>query len=208
VEISNQITGSAVAASVMTSGLIVVAQLSTVPLLATAARTIWTLAKDGAFPFAKFVAHVDEKRGIPTNAIYTSAIFLALLGLLNIGSTTAFNAFLSLAIIGLYISYLSPVVVILWRRIRHPEILLHGPFKLGKLGIPINVLAILYTIFASIFLLCPPYRPVTPLNFNYAPALMGGVLILSGSVWIFKGRREYTGPLIDATAQTASVRPA
>jgi amino acid transporter len=127
-----------------------------------------------------------------------------LIGLLNIGSTTAFNAIVSLGTVALYISYLMPIVLIFYRRIARSSSLLYGPFRLGKLGIAINLVSIVYTVYVSIFLLFPPYQPVTAQNMNYAPVVLGGVLILSAVWWFIKGKNEFIGPVMD----TIEGRPA
>jgi len=137
------ITGSLSAATAMSTAVVLMATLATIPLVVSAARTLWALARDNAFPFARFLSRVDEKRGIPTLAIITTTLFLALLGLLNIAATTAFNAILSLFVVGLYLSYLLPVLAILWRRISRPQTLVYGPFKLGRFGTFLNIVSAL-----------------------------------------------------------------
>lgn len=204
IQIFYTITGSLAGASAMTTAIIVMATLATIPLVTSAARTLWAFARDSGLPFSRILSHVDAKRGIPTIAVLTTTFFLALLGLLNIASTTAFNAILSLAVVGLYISYLLPTVLILWRRLAKPETLPYGPFKLGRLGVPINIIAIIYTVFACVFLLFPPYQPITPQNFNYASVVLGGVLLLSALYWFWKGRKVYNGPAVEILGRSIS----
>lgn len=165
----------------------------------------WELTNPG-IPFSDALSKVDGSRQIPTRAVLFSTVFLALLGLLNIASTTAFNAILSLSVVGLYVSYLIPVILMLYTRIKRPEHLRYGPWKLGKLGIPVNIIAIGFTAFTSVIMVFPPYQPVTALNMNYASPVLGGVLILSLCYWMFKGRKHYAGPVyeIHSTPMTSS----
>lgn len=204
IQIFYTITGSRGAATAMSTAVVLMATLATIPLVASAARTLWALARDRAFPFACFLSRVDEKRGIPTSAVAVTILFLALLGLLNIAATTAFNAILSLAVVGLYLSYMLPVAAILWRRISKPETLMYGPFKLGKFGVFLNITSILYTVFCCVFLLFPPYRPVTAQNFNYASVVLAGVFALSVIYWFLGGRKVYTGPAIEILGRSVS----
>jgi amino acid transporter len=148
-------------------------------------------------PFARHLSKVEKKRSIPTTSILATTFFLALLGLINIGSTSAFNAILSLATVGLQISYLMPIILLLWRRARSPSTLLYGPFQLGKAGFSINIVAVLYLTFTCIFLLFPPYQPVTPQNMNYASLVLGVVLVFSIFYWIWRGGKRYSGPIIE-----------
>lgn len=197
IQIFYTITGSLGAATAMSTAIILMATLATIPLVASAARTLWALARDRAFPLARFLSRVDQERGMPTWAVVATIFFLALLGLLNIAATTAFNAILSLSVVGLYISYLLPVVAILWRRLCKPATLVYGPFKLGKFGIFFNIVAIFYTLFCCVFLLFPPYQPVTAENFNYAPVVLAAVFVLSAVYWFLRGNRVYVGPTVE-----------
>jgi choline transport protein len=197
IQVFVNVTGSNGAATAMSTAIVLMATLATIPLVASAARTLWSLARDNAFPFSRPISRVDERRGIPTIAIALTIFFLMLLGILNIAATTAFNAILSLSVVGLYLSYLLPIMAILWRRTSRPTTLPYGPFKLRKWGVALNVVSILYTVFCCIFLLFPPYRPVTAQNFNYAPVVLGGVLCLSAVYWFWRGRKMYTGPMVE-----------
>lgn len=158
------------------------------------ARLRWRLLKTAGLPFSDYIAKVDAKRGVPVRATVVTTVFLGLLGLLNIASTAAFTAILSLAVVGIYISYLLPVILMLYVRLRQPNKLQYGPWKLGRWGVPLNVVAILYTLFTSVIMLFPPYQPVTALNMNYASAILAGVLVLSGCFWMIKARKNYSGP--------------
>ena len=204
IEIFYQISRNKAAASAMTCALIVMAALATVPLVLTASRMLWSFAQDAGLPWSKTLSKVNEKHHVPLPAIAATSIFLVLIGLLNIGSTTAFNAIVSLGTVALYISYLMPIVLIFYRRIACPGSLPYGPFRLGRLGIGINLASIIYTVYVSIFLLFPPYQPVTAQNMNYAPVVLGGVLVLSAVWWFIGGKRDFVGPVLD----TIEGRPA
>ncbi|KAK7423257.1 hypothetical protein QQZ08_009153 [Neonectria magnoliae] len=210
IEIFYNITGSKQAASAMSSAVVVMATLSTIPLVTSAARVMWAFARDQGLPFSGFLSRVEEKRSIPTVAILVTTGFLMLLGLINIGSTTAFNAILSLAVVGLQISYLMPIVLVLWRRITSPETLTWGPWRLGKAGIAVNVVAAAYLTFTSIFALFPPYQPITPQNMNYASLVLGATLLFGLFYWPLRARKRYAGPLLETDGleeTSASVPP-
>lgn len=152
------------------------------------------------FPAASILSRIDDKRQIPTNAILLTTAFLALLGLINIGSTAAFNAIVSLAVLGLELSYLVPICFLLYRRLALPDSLTYGPWRMGRLGIFVNVLSITFLIFTCVFLPFPAYQPVTAQNMNYASVVFGAVCIFSGVYWFVRGRQEYQGPLVPLTS--------
>lgn len=155
-----------------------------------------------ALPWSRVVSRIDEKRNVPTVAILIITLLLMLLGLINIGSTTAFNAILSLAVVGLQTSYLMPICLVLWRRIAVPDTLAWGPWRLGKAGVVVNIVAILYLGFTCVFMLFPPYQPVTSANMNYAPVVLGGMLVLGGLYWFAFARKQYFGPLVETPETT------
>ncbi|KAF4433762.1 HNM1-Choline permease [Fusarium acutatum] len=183
IEIFLHMTGSVAAATTMTAMITVMACLSTVPLLTAAARIMWAFARDGGLPFAERIASVDKRRQIPTVSIVVVSFLLMLLSLINIGSTTAFNAILSLAVVSLQASYLLPIILLIWRRLFRPDTLRWGPWRLGKAGLPINIIAVIYLMYTCIFLLFPPYQPITPVNMNYAPVVLGGALVFGCIYW-------------------------
>lgn len=133
---------------------------------------------------------------IPIRAIVLVGLAAALLGLVNIGSTAAFHALTSLALIGHHTSYLLPIVLLTARRFHHKEIPF-GPWTLGKWGLSINVVAIMYSIILLVFMVFPPYQPLTPSNMNYAGPIFGFVLLMCFILWFVYGRRIYNGPVRD-----------
>jgi amino acid transporter len=75
--------------------------------LASVTRLTWAFARDNGLSFSKFFARVDPTYKIPLRALCLVATCIFALSFIQIGSTAAFNAILSLSTLGLYISYLS-----------------------------------------------------------------------------------------------------
>lgn len=107
-----------------------------------------------------------------------------------IGSSTAFNAIVSLQAMALCISYIPPINFLALRRIRGraPE---PGPFTMGRLGLPINLAALVYLVFVVIWMPFPHILPVTGLNMNYAGPVFGAVLLIALLDWFISGRRRF-----------------
>ena len=72
-----------------------------------------------------------------------------------------------------------------------------GPFKLGKFGVPITILAILYSVLGAFFSMWPTAMHPTWATMNYCVFVYGGVLIFSMLFWLVYGRKHYTGPVIE-----------
>src|SRR5271170_4669914 len=117
-----------------------------------------------------------------------------LLNLINLGSTTAFFAIISLNTLALYISYIIPMVFIVMAKLRGDHIP-YGPFRLGRWGLPINAFAIIYAIFIAIFLPFPPFLPVTAASMNYGGPVMGFVILFALADWFISGRKRFQVPV-------------
>ena len=130
---------------------------------------------------------------IPVRAITLVTLIAGLLGLVNLGSSTAFNALTSLSLIGHYTSYLLPITLLVLRRFGKKEIP-WGPWTLGRWGLPINLVSMAYSILLIVFMVFPPYQPVRAENMNYASVIFGAATIVSTVLWFVYGRKTYRGP--------------
>ncbi|KAJ5673813.1 amino acid permease [Penicillium macrosclerotiorum] len=113
----------------------------------------------------------------------------------------AFNAILSLSTLGLYISYLIPLILLVLKRFMAPQNIPQGTFSLGKFGLPMNLLATLFATYFVIFLPFPSTLPVTGENMNYAGPVLGFVMVFACGDWIFRGRHKWEGPTIASYAR-------
>ena len=122
-----------------------------------------------------------------------------LLSLINIGSSIAFTALVSLPMVALSISYFIPILLLLLRKLsgKHPQ---YGPFKLGRWGVPINIAALCFLLFIIVWIPFPPVRPVTAENMNYAGPICIGVICLALLDWFTTGRKRFKVPVGVAVA--------
>ena len=142
---------------------------------------------------------------IPIRAILFVTFIAAILGLINIGSTTAFHAIISLALIGHYSSYLLPTLLLVIRRFNKKEIPF-GPWSLEKWGLWVNFAAICYLVIIITFMVFPPYQPVTADNLNYAGPIFGLSLVVSFVFWFVYGRKLYHGP-VQEVIEEKNIKP-
>jgi choline transport protein len=128
------------------------------------------------------------------NSLILVTTIVGLLQLINIGSTTALYAILSLSTLALYISYVIPIIFFTLARFRGDHIP-YGPFRLGRWGMPLNLFSIVYGIFIIIWLPFPPYMPVTSLNMNYGGPVVGAVIIFALIDWFIWGKKRFSVPV-------------
>ena len=145
-----------------------------------------------------------------------SVIISILLSLINFGSTTAFNAMVSLTVSSLYFSYMIAAGLLLWRRTSggivslqsRDDLLVNipgtkmvwGPWHIpGMLGIVNNAFACLYMITIFIFSFWPPEYPVTAENMNYSIVVSGAIFAFSLTYYVAWARKEYVGPVVEVS---------
>lgn len=55
----------------------------------------------------------------------------------------------------------------------------------------------MWAILTTVLFVFPPAIPVTPANMNYCIVAFGVILLIAGGTWIFDGRKNYHGPVVD-----------
>jgi choline transport protein len=188
------------AANALVSGLIIITYCVVAASLASVGRITWAWARDGALP--KYFAHVDPRHKVPVRALWLPIAIVSLLSLLNVGSTaaTAFSAFTSLSSLGLYTSYIIAIAVLLHARLT--GVLGDGPaarvhyaeWRLPRnLAVPINVYALLWTAYITIYLPFPTTYAVTSTNMNYSLPIYAAVLLFATIAWFGWARKLWPG---------------
>lgn len=133
-------TGSSVGAFCLLIPLLVLGLICGIGCVTATSRCTWAFARDGAIPGSGWWKKVDERLGIPLNAMFLGMVIEVLLGLIYFGSSAAFNAFSGVGVIFLTLSYACPVTVSLLLRKRRD--VMQGHFNLGSLGIFCNIVCI------------------------------------------------------------------
>ncbi|KAK9461027.1 Hnm1p [Lipomyces oligophaga] len=157
-------------------------------LLTEGARSLYAFARDGAMPFSKYICKVDPNLQVPVVATLVAAFFQCAFIAIDFGSNVAFLTVMSIATVGLYVSYLLPIItVMLCRRDFKRGYYSMGPFW----GWTSNILGSLYLIFTTIFFFFPTGMPVTGSNMNYCIAAFGITGIFGIVSWVITGRKDY-----------------
>ncbi|KAH8883852.1 amino acid transporter [Thozetella sp. PMI_491] len=159
----------------------------------TNSRIYWALARDNAVPFSGLFASVNEKLSCPVPATLFVAVLATGLGAIPLGSATAFLDLTGSFIILSTMSYAIPFVANVMTGGRNfPK----GPFHLGKLGRPINILAVLFITLFNIFYCFPFVVPTDVATMNYNSVILVGVLTLTTAWWLMHAVRHYPGPKV------------
>ncbi|KAK5109723.1 hypothetical protein LTR62_006563 [Meristemomyces frigidus] len=161
--------------------------------VATASRQIWAFSRDNGVPYSGFVRYVYPKYNIPLNAVLLSLVVCVLLSLINLGSTAALNAILALDLASLLSSYTICIGCLVLKRLRGEE-LPPRQWTLGRWGLPINILALLWLLPIFVLTLFPSTVAPTPANMNWAVLLFGFVVVFAVGYYLVVGRHVYISP--------------
>jgi amino acid transporter len=161
-------------------------------------RMIYAFSRDGALPLSNFWHRVNKRTRTPTNSIWLAAIGALILGLPYLWNAEAYAAVTSIAVIGLYIAYILPVIL----RLRQGDRFVRGPWHLGRWSMVVGVIATIWVAFITILFMLPPASPIDlTLNFNYAPVAVAVVLLIAGGWWFASARNWFKGPKVQGTAE-------
>lgn len=200
IEVFNQATRNPAAATAMMCGPILIFGMAIFGVTASVSRLTWAFARDNGLPFSSFLTVITDWNKTPTRAIILNYIVICLLSLINIGSTVAFNALLSLATLAFYSSYALPILLFSLRRHSKTDPIQFGPWRMSALlGMICNWTSLAYCIFLILFLPFPPILPVTALNMNWASVVFIGVMGFAVVDWFVRGKGRFIGPIVEVS---------
>jgi choline transport protein len=192
-EIYRQATGSSDGAIGLLAIIMCCISLSICGLFVTCGRTLWALSRDGATPFPRFLSKVSTKLGMPFNSTIIVAILITVLGAIQVGSTTAFNAFVGSYILLSSSSYIAAILPHLITKRRNIQV--YGPFHLkGTIGFICNGIACAYMMVWFVIYSFPFALPTDAQTMNYACLIWGGLTVFVAVWWVLGAKRGYVGP--------------
>ena len=195
-------TQSEVGTTLLSLTITLIAIAATSAGIISTSRTFWAFARDKATPFDRYFSHVSPSSQVPIRSVIIVTFLQMLLGFIYLGNTTAFNAILSMAVLGLYASYLIPIVYfMIYGR---PNFAAHefGVFRMPKtLGLALNILASAWLVLAMVFSTFPTFIPVTRQNMNYSTVVMVGWVVVGGAYYFISGRKKFEVPVVDREAR-------
>ncbi|QKX54036.1 uncharacterized protein TRUGW13939_01119 [Talaromyces rugulosus] len=188
-------TGSVRATTGMTALMMVLQFCATISNVATGSRQLYAFARDDGLPYSKFLSHVNRRFVIPLNALCVGLVVVCLLSLINIGSSVAFNAIMSLGTVSLLSSYIISTFCLRLKRWRG-EPVPPARWSLGRRwSIIVETVALVFLVLVWVLCFFPVTRDVTPGTMNWCVAIFGGVVVLALVYYFLFARHVYTGPV-------------
>ncbi|NEW74834.1 amino acid permease [Streptomyces rapamycinicus] len=171
-------------------------------------RLMFAMARDNNLPGGSRLARVHPRFQTPLlPAILIGVVAVAIL-VLNINQPQIFSVVTSIAIIMIYFAYLMVTLPMLVRRLRGQWRPAEGRFSLGRLGLPVNALAVLWGTAMTVNLAWPRaqvYNATGPQHWylRWGAVLFVGVVALGGFTYYWFVQRARTGVLAEHAAATA-----
>ncbi|PAV19377.1 APC amino acid permease [Pyrrhoderma noxium] len=162
--------------------------------ITVASRLVFSFARDGGYPFSKFLYHINTRSGAPTYCVWISGILAMLLGLLSFAGPLATEAIFTVSIVAQFVSIATPIAA----RYLGSQEFVPGPFSLGILSKPLAVISSLWMAFMAIVLLFPATPQISPGTMNYSVVILGGVMLLALIYYylpVYGGIHWFTGPV-------------
>ncbi|BCW20897.1 amino acid/polyamine/organocation transporter, APC superfamily [Pseudarthrobacter enclensis] len=194
--------------------IVVAVVVCTLAVHAAAIRMMFAMARDNNLPFSRQLSKVDPVRRTPTVAAIVIGVLAVVPLLINVMQPAIFTILSSISIVLIYLSYLLVTVPLLRKRfqrkwpIRDAEGSEAG-FSMGKWGLPVNILAVLWGGAMTLNLIWPRqeiYNSVPPFEWYLQ---WGGVIFVAavtvGGALLYRLKiRHQTGVLAEHAAAVAA----
>ena len=163
-------------------------------------RMTYAFARDRGMPAGRVLSKVD-RNGTPVAAIIfgtVAGLILTLPALYKApnGVPVAFYAVVSVAVIGLYVAFLIPIVL----RLRMGDRFVRGPWTLGSKYKVIGWIAAIEIVVVSIYFILPFSPAGIPGSddfdwkaVNYAPIALAILFVFVAVMWFTNGKKHFTG---------------
>ncbi|KAK4504034.1 hypothetical protein PRZ48_004949 [Zasmidium cellare] len=172
--------------------VLVITIFCSISITTAASRCTWAFARDDAIPGARLWARVDKKLGVPVWSLVLITVVQMLLGLINLGSTAAFTAFVSVGVQALALSYGIPIAISFCCGRRA---VMQAKWHLNHgIGWVANAIALAWIGFELVLFSMPTALPVTATSMNYASVVLFGFLAIAAVWYIVYSRKSYQGP--------------
>ncbi|KAJ5946710.1 hypothetical protein N7454_003549 [Penicillium verhagenii] len=172
--------------------VLVITLFCSISITVAASRCTWAVARDNALPLSRIWAHVDPRLGVPVWSLVLLTVIQMLLGLINLGSSSAFTAFVSVGVIALAAAYAIPIFLSL---LNGREEVNNAPWTCGMVaGSFFNIVALAWIAFELVLFSMPTALPVTPVSMNYASVVFVGFMAISAVWYVVYARKNYKGP--------------
>jgi urea carboxylase system permease len=177
-------------------------------------RMIFSMARDDQLPFAHALSTVSRRTQTPIVAAFVAALVPMAILLIGLANPKLFQAVVSIALVLVYLAYLCVTAPTLRKRLRgwpanDPEA--RGGFSLGRYGIALNAIAVIWGAVMAVNLAWPRAEFFGPAWYqHYVAVIMVPLIALVGAAYYrvaVRGRKRVLAEHSAATASSAADVP-
>ena len=191
-----QATHNSSAATFFTCWLMVIYYGATLSCLAATGRQTWAFARDHGLPFSSWIGVIHSTLKMPLNATIACTIIISLYGIIYVGSTRAFNSFISASVLVMNVSYAIPQGIALFRG--REKVLPPRKFDLGRCGYFANAFAVTWVAAYTVIFCFPFQYPTTVQSMNYVSVVVVGICVIISAIWLGGKKKSFTGPVSES----------
>ncbi|MBC3189805.1 amino acid permease [Pseudonocardia sp. C8] len=157
-------------------------------------RLMFAMARDNALPGGRVLARIHPRFKTPVVPAVVIGVVATAILVVNIGTPEIFTAVTSVAVIMIYLAYLLVTVPLLVKRLRgqwpRPD-RPRGFFTLGRWGLPVNLVAVVWGAAMALNLAWPREDVYGSGVLRWIAFLFIGAVAVAGLVWFrLKGRHQ------------------
>ena len=148
--------------------------------VAAAGRLVYSLSRDRMLPYSRQLATVSPRSHTPVPALISCGVIMIALTVWGYFQSNAFGTLVGATSLAPYIVYLLIVVAYIVRRRTMAQV--KGGFNLGRFGIPVMLVALVWIVAACLVL-------ILPAPFHGADEVVGGGFVIA-LIWYLARLRK------------------
>ena len=165
-----------------------------------AVRLLFAMARDNNLPFSRALAHVSSESRTPLVPAVVAGVAAMLMLLVNVNSPKLMEAIVAVAIMWANLAYLLVIAPLVLRRLRgwprRGGCGLPGTFGLGRWGLPVNLLAVVWSLALIVNMAWPREEVYGSAWYErFAALLFTAALLGAGGAYYWLVQRHKTGVL-------------
>src|SRR5216683_1118574 len=156
------------------------------------ARVCYAFGRDGGLPGSYLVSRVSPKWGTPVVAIIVTSLLVVMVTFYS----ATYAVVTSMSTTALYLAYVIPILLNYRNKLRQSgefTTLATAPWSLGRYGLAINLVSIVWVVFITVLFSIPPNE--------LAGLTMLGLGILLFAYWQLSQKRRFRGPRTGGTVE-------
>lgn len=192
IQIIKNATQSNGATVVLSLFMIILSLYGAVTSVTVASRVAWAFARDGGLLLPNTFSKMSSRLHVPVQSLILCTFVSSCIGVIYLGSITAFTSFLTALTILFFACY---AMVIGSFMLNNRYIERRGPYRLSSfIGWLVNSISMIYMAVFGVFFCFPSVYPPTANTMNWSSVILVGVVLISSVGYFTWGKRSYAGP--------------